>query len=122
MLEKIAERGNSDSGLIFHYQRIQDVYPAAKWVWIDRPACDCLQSLNELKLYGDITEPWKLVEQKVAEFKMAVSSYVMDFNLLDYASSMRELHEFLELPFDYDKFRIFKDLKITTKVLCQPQS
>lgn len=121
MLVKIGERGNSDSGMIFHYQRIADNYPAAKWVFVDRNPQDCLQSLTELKFYGDLTEPWKLVEKKVAEFKMAVSSYVIDFNHLDYATAMRDLHEFLELPFCYDKFRIFKDLKVTTKILWPQQ-
>lgn len=102
--------GSSDSGNQYFADAISETFHHPQFVVVRRPIEECQASLSELGFPddGSLAHSQHLLEEVIKNH----SPLVLDFKDLNEAETLVELCDYLELPFDKDRFDLLSPLNI----------
>lgn len=104
--------GNSDCANSIFYKELNNAYPTAKWVVIERSVADVKRSIsNSIGTTRDLIDKTiPIFSDALSEVKYHLKPFVLPYNFNE--EEFIKLHEYLSLDFNKERYYLMRGLNI----------
>jgi len=116
--------GVSDPEILHYIEFLPDIFPDAKYLFLDRNLNDCLNSLHTITQLPKtfLLPKFKIWEDNINYFKNNFSYHSILFDKMDDINEVKKSWEYIlpELTFDIDRFNLLSSMVIKVTIADKP--